>query len=172
MNHPRFPFRVGLGFDFHPFEEGSPLFLGGVRIPHSSGLKGYSDADVLLHAVADALLGAAGLPDIGVHFPDSNPVYKGISSSIILEKVYQLIHQKGFVVGNVDIVVIAELPKVAPFVEAIRANLAHLLKLDPTEVAVKATTMEGKGTIGRAEGIAVQAVALIQRIEPLQGDTG
>ncbi len=157
----RNPYRVGIGFDFHPFREGRKLLLGGVEIPHSSGLDGHSDADVLLHAVADALLGAAGMKDIGTYFPDEDPRYKDASSLQLLEKVYRLVRGKGFRVGNLDLVVIAEQPRVKPYVEAIEANLARLLYLDSGRIGVKATTMEGRGVIGREEGIAVQAVALL-----------
>jgi 2-C-methyl-D-erythritol 2,4-cyclodiphosphate synthase len=154
-------FRVGTGYDFHSFEEGKTLVLGGVVIPHDRGLKGHSDADVLLHASMDALLGAAGLKDIGSYFPDTDPQYREISSLLLLEKVYRLIRGKGFSVGNVDLTVIAEAPKIYPHIEAMKANLAHTLHLEADQIGIKATTMEGKGPIGRREGLAVQAVALL-----------
>ncbi len=157
--------RVGLGYDFHPFQEGRQLFLGGVQIPHPRGLRGHSDADALLHALADALLGAAGLKDIGTYFPDTDPRYAGYSSLLLLEKVFRLVRGKGFEPVNVDIVVIAEEPKLQPHVEAIKANIARVLHLETDDVGVKATTMEGKGAVGRREGIAVQAVVLIQGVE-------
>ncbi|MDA2927182.1 2-C-methyl-D-erythritol 2,4-cyclodiphosphate synthase [Acidobacteria bacterium AH-259-G07] len=154
-------FRVGMGYDFHPFEEGRRLVLGGVEISYHRGLKGHSDADALLHAITDALLGAAGLKDMGSYFPDSDPQYRGMSSLLILEKVYRLVLGKGFSVGNVDVTVIAQEPRIQPHIEAIKANLARTLHLKPDEIGIKATTMEGKGTIGRGEGLAVQAVVLL-----------
>ena len=156
-------FRVGTGFDFHSFEEGKTLFLGGVVIPHDRGLKGHSDADALLHAVMDALLGAAGLKDIGSYFPDTDPKYREISSLLLLEKVYRLVRGKGFSVGNVDLTVIAEEPKIYPHIEAMKATLARTLHLKPDQIGIKATTMEGRGPIGRREGLAVQAVALLTK---------
>lgn len=157
--------RVGIGYDFHPFGEGRGLFLGGVQIPNERGLVGHSDADALLHAVADALLGAAGLKDIGSYFPDTDPQYSGYSSLLLLEKVFRLVRGKGFLPVNVDVVVIAEEPRLQPYVEAIKGNVARVLHLTAGDVGVKATTMEGKGVVGRREGIAVQAVALIQGVE-------
>ena len=156
-------FRVGTGFDFHSFEEGKTLVLGGVVIPHDRGLKGHSDADALLHAIMDALLGAAGLKDIGSYFPDTDPKYREISSLLLLEKVYRLVRGKGFSVGNVDLTVIAEEPKIYPHIEAMQATLARTLHLKPDQIGIKATTMEGKGPIGRREGLAVQAVALLTK---------
>lgn len=155
--------RIGIGFDFHPFARDRQLILGGVAIPHDQGLQGHSDADAVLHAVTDALLGAAGMSDIGSFFPDTDPRYKGASSLILLEKAYRLIRGKGFSVGNVDIVVIAEEPKIMPYSPAMKANLSRVLQIDAQEIGVKATTMEGKGPIGRREGIAVEAVALLYR---------
>ncbi len=154
-------FRVGTGYDFHSFEEGGTLVLGGVVIPHDRGLKGHSDADALLHAVMDALLGAAGLKDIGSYFPDTDPQYREISSLLLLEKVYRLVRGKGFSGGNIDLTVIAEEPRIQPHVEAMKANLARSLHLEADQIGIKATTMEGKGPIGRREGLAVQAVALL-----------
>ena len=156
-------FRVGTGFDFHTFEEGGTLVLGGVVIPHDRSLKGHSDADALLHAVMDALLGAAGLKDIGSYFPDSDPQYREISSLLLLEKVYRLVRGKGFSVGNIDLTVIAEEPRIQPHVEAMKANLARMLHLETDQIGIKATSMEGQGPIGRREGLAVQAVALLTR---------
>lgn len=154
--------RVGIGFDFHPFEEGRPLVLGGVRIPHSAGLRGHSDADALLHAVADSLLGAAGLSDIGSYFPDDDARFKGMSSLYILEKALQLIQGKGFAVVNIDVVVITEEPRIKPHVPAMKAAIGRLLRLDVSAIGIKATTMERTGAIGRREGLAVQAVALLE----------
>ncbi len=155
--------RVGIGYDFHPFAEGRPLFLGGVQIPHPVGLLGHSDADAAAHAIADALLGAAGLADIGTHFPDTDPRYHNVSSLRLLERVRQMLAEKGFQPVNVDLVIIAEEPQIQPHVPAIKINLARALGLDASDVGVKATTMEGKGVIGRREGIAAQAVALIHQ---------
>ena len=152
---------MGTGYDFHSFEEGQTLVLGGVVIPHDRGLKGHSDADALLHAIMDALLGAAGLKDIGSYFPDTDPKYREISSLLLLEKVYRLVRGKGFSVGNVDLTVIAEEPKIYPHIEAMKTNLARTLHLKPDQIGIKATTMEEKGAIGRREGLAVQAVALL-----------
>lgn len=157
--------RIGTGFDFHPFEGGRRLILGGVEIPHPEGLRGHSDADALLHAVADALLGAVGMNDIGSYFPDDDPRYQDASSLLLLEKVHRLVRGKGFRPVNVDVVVIAEKPRISPHVEAMKANIARVLHLDSDDVAVKATTMEGRGVIGRGEGIAVQAVALLRRVK-------
>ncbi|MFQ5737550.1 MAG: 2-C-methyl-D-erythritol 2,4-cyclodiphosphate synthase [Acidobacteriota bacterium] len=172
MKSDAIPWRVGLGYDFHPFEEGRRLVLGGIEVPGHLGLKGHSDADPILHAVADALLGAAGLKDLGSYFPDDDPRYRDISSLILLEKVYRLIRGKGFVPGNVDLVVMAERPKIQPWVEAIKANLSRVLHLDAGSIGVKATTMEGKGPIGRGEGIGVQAAVLVARLDSSQSSRG
>lgn len=156
-------FRVGLGFDFHPFGQDRRLLLGGVRIPHPMGLRGHSDADALLHAVIDALLGAAGLRDIGTWFPDTDPAYRDSSSRVLLQKAYARVRDKGFAVVNLDITVLAEAPRIQPHVDAIKANLARLLSVETGRIGLKATTMEGCGPIGRGEGIAVQAVVLLVR---------
>lgn len=156
-------FRIGLGYDFHAFEEGRELVLGGVLIPYDRGLSGHSDADALTHAVADALLGAAGLKDIGTYFPDTDPRYQGISSLLLLEKVCRLIRGKNYRVGNIDATILAEAPKIQPHVEAIKVSLGRVLYLKPDQIGLKATTMEGHGPVGRGEGLAVQAVALLVR---------
>ena len=156
-------FRVGLGFDFHPFGQDRRLMLGGVRIPHPEGLRGHSDADALLHAVTDALLGAAGLRDIGAWFPDTDPAHRDSSSLIFLEKAYELVRGRGFAVVNLDITVLAEAPRIQPHVEAMKVSLARVLAVDTGRIGLKATTMEGCGPIGRREGIAVQAVVLLAR---------
>jgi 2-C-methyl-D-erythritol 2,4-cyclodiphosphate synthase len=153
--------RVGIGFDFHPFEADRELILGGVTIPYPKGLGGHSDADALLHAVADALLGSVGLSDLGSYFPDTDPKYKDSSSMLLLEKACSLVHARGYRVGNVDVVVIAEEPKIRPFADAMRANLARVLNLSTQDIGLKATTMEGKGVIGQKEGLAVQAVVSV-----------
>ena len=155
------PFRVGIGYDFHSFKKGRRLVLGGVDIPHDRGLKGHSDADVLLHSVADALLGATGLKDIGTYFPDSDPQYRGFSSLLILEKVVRLLRGKGFMVGNVDVTVLAEEPRIQPHIEAIKENLARVLHVNTDRIGLKATTMEGCGPIGRKEGIAAHTLVLL-----------
>jgi 2-C-methyl-D-erythritol 2,4-cyclodiphosphate synthase len=157
--------RVGIGFDFHPFSAGRRLVLGGVHIPFEKGLQGHSDADALLHAVTDAILGAAGLADIGTHFPDDDPRFRDASSQFLLEEAFRWVRERGFRVGNVDIVVVAEVPKIQPHIAEMKSNIARILKVQPAEVGIKATTMEGRGVIGRAEGIAVQAVALLHADE-------
>lgn len=157
--------RVGAGFDVHPLVEGRPLILGGVRLEHPRGLAGHSDADVLAHAVADALLGAAGLGDLGEHFPPGAPSTAGADSLVLLERVGQMVRERGWRVGNVDCTVIAERPKVAPHREAMRANLARALGIAAADVSVKATTTERLGFTGREEGIAAQAVVLIVGVD-------
>lgn len=155
--------RVGLGYDVHRFASGRPLILGGVEIPHEFGLLGHSDADVLTHAVMDALLGAASLGDIGQHFPDTDPAYAGVESLGLLREVVRLVTEKGFAVANVDCVVAAEAPRLAPHVPDMRERLAGVLGCLPEEVGLKATTTEGLGFTGRGEGIAAQAVCLLRR---------
>ena len=154
--------RVGLGYDVHRLVEGRPLVLGGVTIPYPKGLLGHSDADVLVHAVADACLGAAGEGDIGRHFPDTDPRYAGIDSLRLLEAVVAILRHRGLSVSNVDAVVVAESPRLAPHIEDMNQNIAQVLQLPPGRVNVKATTTEGLGATGRGEGIAAQAVVLIQ----------
>lgn len=153
---------TGLGYDIHRFAPGRPLVLGGVEIPHDSGLEGHSDADVLSHAIADAVLGAIGEQDIGHHFPNTDPSIRGISSLEILEKAANLARSRGARINNVDATVIAEAPKIAPHVFPMRERIAAALGLSPARVAVKATTNEGLGTIGRGEGIAAMAVASVE----------
>jgi len=155
--------RVGLGIDFHRWEADRALVIGGVAIPHERGLAGHSDADVLTHAICDALLGAAGLGDIGVQFPDTDDRYRGISSLRLLERVVTLVAEAGFRASNVDCVVIGERPKLTPHFAAIRATLAPLLGIDPSCVGLKATTTEGMGALGREEGLASMCVGLIER---------
>lgn len=156
--------RVGLGYDVHAFAEGRPLILGGVEIPYGRGLLGHSDADALTHAIMDALLGALALGDIGAHFPDQDPAYRGISSLVLLEKVMELLQGQGYRVGNVDSVVIAERPKLAPYIPAMRKNLARVMNLDITKVSIKATTTERLGFVGREEGIAAQAIVSLESL--------
>jgi 2-C-methyl-D-erythritol 2,4-cyclodiphosphate synthase len=155
--------RVGIGYDVHAFTPGDQVTLGGVRIEHTRSLSGHSDADVLVHAIMDALFGAAGLPDIGVHFPDSDPAYSGISSLRLLELTVSILKEKGYQVVNIDSTLIAEEPKVAVHRAQMAFNIAGLLGVSPGDVGVKATTNERMGFIGRGEGIAAMAVALIER---------
>jgi 2-C-methyl-D-erythritol 2,4-cyclodiphosphate synthase len=158
--------RIGHGFDVHALVPGRKLVIGGVEIPYSRGLAGHSDADVLLHAICDALLGAAGLGDIGRHFPDTDPRYKGIDSRQLLGEAAQLLANAQWHVVNVDSTIIAENPKMAPHIEAMRANIAADLGIAITDVNVKAKTAERLGALGREEGIAAEAVALIERPRP------
>jgi 2-C-methyl-D-erythritol 2,4-cyclodiphosphate synthase len=155
--------RVGIGYDVHRLVEGRKLILGGVEIPHSLGLLGHSDADVLLHAIADALLGAAGLGDIGKHFPDTDEKYRGISSMLLLSHVWELLKARGYKIGNIDAVIAAQKPKLAGFIPKMRENIAAALDCDADFVNIKATTTEKLGFEGREEGISSQAVALIER---------
>ncbi|WP_028627468.1 MULTISPECIES: 2-C-methyl-D-erythritol 2,4-cyclodiphosphate synthase [Pseudomonas] len=153
--------RIGHGYDVHRFGEGDFITLGGVRIPHKFGLVAHSDGDVLLHALCDALLGAAALGDIGKHFPDTDPQFKGADSRALLRHVLSLVKAKGWKVGNVDGTIVAQAPKMAPHIEAMRANIAADLGVELDQVNVKATTTEKLGFTGREEGIAVHAVALL-----------
>ena len=155
--------RIGTGYDVHRLQEGLPLWIGGVRIEHSHGLLGHSDADVLLHAICDALLGAAALGDIGKHFPDTDPQYKGISSLKLLVHVGELLKKNGYHIGNIDSTVVAQRPKLAPHIPQMRQHIADTLGLNVDQVSVKATTTEHLGFEGREEGISAQAVALIER---------
>mgnify|MGYP001039411074 FL=1 len=159
--------RVGLGYDAHRLVAGRPLILGGVEIPHPLGLLGHSDADVLVHAICDALLGACGLDDIGIHFPDSDPAYRGISSLELLKKTCALVDANGFRIVNVDAVVLAETPKIMPFRREISARILQAMRAaQPRAFNLKATTTEGCGMIGRGEGIGAMATALIERRPP------
>ncbi|MBU6460115.1 MAG: 2-C-methyl-D-erythritol 2,4-cyclodiphosphate synthase [Proteobacteria bacterium] len=154
-------FRIGQGFDVHPFALGRKLILGGVVIPHEMGLLGHSDADVLIHALMDALLGACALGDIGRHFPDTDQQFLNVDSRVLLCKVVSLLKEQGSVVVNVDMTVIAQSPKLAPFLDEIRSNLSGDLGIASSRISIKATTTEHLGFIGRKEGIAAQAVVLI-----------
>lgn len=153
--------RIGYGYDVHRLTEGRPLILGGVTIPWEKGLLGHSDADVMLHALMDALLGAAALGDIGHLFPDSDQRYRGIDSRKLLRRVAVLLEQEGYAVGNVDVTLVAQRPKIAPYIEAMRTNIAADLGISVTKVSVKATTEEGLGFTGTGEGMAAHAVALL-----------
>ena len=157
--------RVGLGFDVHRLVPGRELWLGGVKVPHTLGLLGHSDADVLIHALCDALLGAAGLRDIGYYFPDSDAAFKDIRSTILLERTLSLLKERGWSVGNADIVVMAQKPKLLPYIPQMRTNLARLMEVEEDDVCVKATTTEKLGFTGREEGIAAQAAVLIEKQE-------
>lgn len=156
-------YRVGMGYDLHPMGEGRPLVLGGVTIPFPKGLEGYSDADVLTHSLCDALLGAVGKGDIGHHFPESSPQYKGISSLILLERVMEIIVEGGYSVVNIDAVIIAEHPRLAPYIEQMKTKLSRVMKIDPGRISVKATTNEGLGSLGRGEAIAAHTVVLVSK---------
>lgn len=156
--------RIGMGYDVHKLVEGRELILGGVNIPWEKGLLGHSDADVLIHAVMDALLGAAALGDIGRHFPDTDPAYKGISSIVLLQHVAVLLKENGFAVVNIDATVIAQKPKMAPHIPRMTENMAEALGIERSRLNIKATTEEGLGFTGRGEGIASQAICLLEDI--------
>ena len=156
-------FRIGQGYDVHRLVEGRDLWLGGVRIPFEKGLLGHSDADVLLHAICDAILGALALRDIGFHFPDTDPKYKGADSKALLTEVFKLAETKGYRVGNIDATVIAERPKINPHIPSMVTVIAGLLKAEEDQISIKATTNEKMGFAGRGEGIAAIAVALLEK---------
>jgi len=155
--------RTGIGYDVHQLRDGLPLWLGGVQVPHTKGLLGHSDADVLIHAICDALLGAAALGDIGKHFPDSDPAYKGIDSKILLANVCKLLKDNGYSIGNIDSILCMQKPKVAPFIPAMRETLAATMGIAIDKVSVKATTTEHLGFEGREEGISAIANVLITK---------
>jgi 2-C-methyl-D-erythritol 2,4-cyclodiphosphate synthase len=155
--------RVGLGYDAHRLVAGRPLILGGVEIPYALGLLGHSDADVLSHAIGDALLGAVGAGDLGTHFPDKDPAYEGISSLILLERIMQIVRDRGFAPMNVDATIVAQQPRLAPHIPMMQTNLAPILGLTPAEVNVKATTTELMGFAGRGEGMGAYAVVLVAK---------
>ncbi|WP_339193817.1 2-C-methyl-D-erythritol 2,4-cyclodiphosphate synthase [Aeribacillus sp. FSL K6-8210] len=155
--------RIGQGFDVHQLVEGKPLVIGGVNIPYEKGLLGHSDADVLLHALTDACLGAIGGGDIGKHFPDTDPAYKDIDSAKLLQEVWNLVKEKGYILGNADCTIIAQKPKMAPYIHQMRTRIAELLEAELDQVNVKATTTEELGFTGRGEGIAAQSIVLLQK---------
>lgn len=157
-------FKIGFGFDVHPFKKGRKLIIGGVEIPFEKGLDGYSDADVLCHAIADALLGAAALGDIGRHFPNSDPLYKDISSLLLLNETYNILQTSGYEVVNIDSTLVMEEPKLSSYILDMKRNISQSLKIDLESVSIKATTSEGLGYIGRGEGVAAYAISLIQKI--------
>ena len=155
--------RVGMGFDVHKLVENKDLWLGGIKIEHTLGLLGHSDADVLIHAICDALLGAANLRDIGYHFPDTKAEFKGIDSKILLKKTVEILAEKGWRIGNVDATICAERPKINPHVEAMKNCLAPLMNISTEDISIKATTTEKLGFTGREEGMSAYAVALIEK---------
>jgi 2-C-methyl-D-erythritol 2,4-cyclodiphosphate synthase len=157
----RFIMRVGMGYDVHRLTDGRDLIIGGVNIPYEKGLLGHSDADVLLHAIMDAILGAAALGDIGRHFPDTDPAYEGISSMKLLSHVASLIEEKGYVVGNIDATIIAQRPKMKPYIEQMVQNISSALGISADQVNIKATTEEGLGFTGTGEGISAQAICAL-----------
>ena len=154
--------RVGFGFDVHRLDEGQPFFLGGINIPHSKGAVGHSDADVLIHAICDAILGAADLRDIGFHFPDTDEKYKGIDSKILLKDVMALLRENGYELSNVDATIALQVPKVNPYVPNMKSVLAQIMGVKPGQISIKATTTEKLSFVGREEGVSAYAVALIQ----------
>ncbi|MGE7869794.1 2-C-methyl-D-erythritol 2,4-cyclodiphosphate synthase [Bacillus paramycoides] len=156
-------FRIGQGFDVHEFAEGRPLIIGGITIPHEKGLIGHSDADVLLHTIADACLGAIAAGDIGKHFPDTDPAFKDADSAVLLQKVWEFVREQGYELGNLDCTIIAQKPKMAPHIESMRKRISELLETPIDNINVKATTTEKLGFTGREEGIASQAVVLLQK---------
>lgn len=156
--------RIGYGYDVHQFEAGRPLILGGVKIPFSKGLAGHSDADVLLHSICDALLGACALGDIGQHFPDTEAEFKDIDSRLLLKRVHQLVRVEGWEIANIDVTVVAEQPKLAPFIRSIRECIAEDLQIELDQISVKATTSEEMGFEGRKEGISTRSVVLLIKV--------
>lgn len=159
--------RIGFGIDFHQLAEGRPLWLGGVQIPHNKGAVGHSDADVLLHAICDALLGAACLGDIGVHFPDNDSQYKNIDSKILLQKTVELIKKEHYSLVNIDSTICLEIPKIRPYIDSMRTVIANIAGVKEKDVSIKATTTEKMGFVGREEGLIAYATVLVQKIENL-----
>ena len=157
--------RIGFGFDVHKLSQGEDFWLGGVKIEHTKGPQGHSDADILIHAICDALLGAANLGDIGKHFPDTSPEYKGIDSKILLSKVYTLLQSKDYVIGNIDSTICLQRPKIKEYIPEMKKTLASVLGLRVEQISIKATTTEKLGYIGREEGISAYAVVLIEKIQ-------
>jgi len=155
--------RTGIGFDVHAFTEGRKLILGGIEIKHDKGLAGHSDADALLHAITDAMLGSLSLGDIGTHFPDDDPRYKNADSTVFLKKAHELIRARGFYINNIDVVVLLQHPKISPYVKKMKDKIAKILDIGTERVSIKATTTEKLGFVGREEGISVMAVATVVR---------
>ncbi|MET7256458.1 2-C-methyl-D-erythritol 2,4-cyclodiphosphate synthase [Dyadobacter jiangsuensis] len=158
-----FPFRVGQGYDVHQLVEGRPFWLGGILIPHTHGAKGHSDADVVCHVMCDALLGAANMRNIGYHFSDKDPQWKGVDSKVLLAKVLEMIREKGYEVGNVDVTIVLQNPKLNPHIPAMKTCLAEVTGISEEDISIKATTSEHLGFVGREEGIAAHGVALIYK---------
>ena len=158
--------RIGFGYDVHKLTRDRPLILGGLTIPHESGLAGHSDADVLLHAIADALLGAVALGDIGLHFPDTDPDLEGLDSMVLLQDVYNLVKKEGYLINNIDATVAMQRPKLRPFIDAMREHIAKALDLNLNQVSIKATTTEKLGFVGKEEGVAAYAICLLKKEEP------
>ena len=155
--------RTGFGYDVHQLQEGLPFWLGGIQVPHTHGALGHSDADVLIHVICDALLGAANLRDIGFHFPDTDPQYKGIDSKRLLREVVRLLRERGYQIGNIDSTICLEKPKVNPHIPEMQRVLAEVMEIDPDDVSIKATTTEKLGFVGRREGVAAYAAVLITK---------
>ncbi|MFN8165814.1 MAG: 2-C-methyl-D-erythritol 2,4-cyclodiphosphate synthase [Bacteroidia bacterium] len=155
--------RVGFGFDVHQLEDNREFWIGGISVPHKKGAKGHSDADVMIHAICDALLGAANLGDIGKHFPDTSAEYKGIDSKILLQRVCLLIDLKNYKIGNIDVTLCLEKPKIAPFIPQMQSTLAKVMQISEDDISIKATTNEKMGFIGREEGVACYAIVLLNR---------
>jgi 2-C-methyl-D-erythritol 2,4-cyclodiphosphate synthase len=155
--------RVGFGFDVHQLKEGTDFWLGGIKHPHTKGATGHSDADVLIHAICDALLGAAGLRDIGFHFPDTSSEFKGIDSKILLSRVMKLLKEQNYSIGNIDCTLVLEKPKINPHIDKMKQTLCPILEIETNDLAIKATTNEKMGYVGREEGVCAYAVALIQK---------
>ncbi|MDQ3046388.1 MAG: 2-C-methyl-D-erythritol 2,4-cyclodiphosphate synthase [Bacteroidota bacterium] len=155
--------RVGFGFDVHQLKEGKELWLGGIQLAHTKGAVGHSDADVLIHAICDALLGAAGLRDIGFHFPDTSAEFKGIDSKILLNRVRDLLDKEGYSIGNVDCTLVLERPKINPHIDTMKSTLSQILNIELNDIGIKATTNEQMGYVGREDGVCAYAVALIQK---------
>ncbi len=155
--------RVGFGFDVHQLKDGNDLWLGGIQLSHTKGAVGHSDADVLIHAICDALLGAAGMRDIGYHFPDTSSEFKGIDSKILLDRVSQLLKKEGYSIGNIDCTLVLEQPKINPHIDEMKKTLSTILNVEVNDIGIKATTNEKMGYVGREEGVCAYAVALIQK---------
>jgi 2-C-methyl-D-erythritol 2,4-cyclodiphosphate synthase len=165
-NLPTINFRVGIGYDVHQLAEGQDFWLGGIKVPHTHGAVGHSDADVLIHAICDALLGAANLRDIGYHFSDKDPQYKGIDSKKLLARTLELIREEGYEVGNVDTTICLQEPKIGPYIDEMRQTLAKVMNIRLEDISIKATTTERLGFVGRKEGVDAHCVVMIYRVNP------